>query len=108
MQLLKSRDFLFYLMKGLELLPPVSETVYRGVPGAHLAIVRSKYLLDGDVHWSAFNSTTTNIDKAKRFAEGPVCYCNALWYSLELQLTLLLQGGVIFRIKILNGRRVTA
>jgi hypothetical protein len=105
MQLLKSRDFLFYLMKGLELLPPVSGTVYRGIPGAHLAIVRSKYLLGGDVHWSAFNSTTTNIDKAKRFAQGPVCYYGI---ALELQLTLLLQGGVIFRIKILNGRRVTA
>ena len=27
-QLLQARDFLFFLMKGLEQLPPVSETVY--------------------------------------------------------------------------------
>jgi hypothetical protein len=72
-QLLKSRDFLFYLMKGLEQLPPVSETVFRGIPACHLAMVRSKYLLGGDVHWSAFNSTSTDVDKAKRFAQGPVC-----------------------------------
>jgi hypothetical protein len=72
-QLLKSRDYLFYLMKGLEQLPPVSETVFRGIPGCHLAMIRSKYLLGGDVHWSAFNSTSTDVDKAKRFAQGPVC-----------------------------------
>jgi hypothetical protein len=46
-------------MKGLEQLPPVSETVFRGIPGCHLAMVRSKYLLGGDVHFSAFNSTST-------------------------------------------------
>jgi hypothetical protein len=74
-QLLQSRDFLFYLMKGLEQLPTVKETVYRGIPGAHLAMVRGRYLMGSDVHWSAFNSTSTNIDKAKRFAQGPVrCY----------------------------------
>lgn len=28
LQLLQARDFLFFLMKGLEQLPPASETVY--------------------------------------------------------------------------------
>lgn len=74
-QLLKARDFLFYLMKGLEQLPAANETVYRGIPGSHLAMVRSKYLLGSDVHWSAFNSTSTSIEKAKRFAHEPVCSC---------------------------------
>ena len=70
--LMQQSDFLYFLMKGLEQLPPASETVYRGIPGAHLAMVRSRYLLGSDVHWSAFNSTSTSIDKAKRFAQGPV------------------------------------
>ncbi len=37
-----------------------------------MAMVRSKYLLGSDVHWSAFNSTSTSIAKAKRFAQAPV------------------------------------
>lgn len=45
---------------------------FRGIPGAHLAMVKSKYLLGSDVHWSAFNSTSTNIAKTKQFAQAPV------------------------------------
>jgi hypothetical protein len=50
-------------------------------------------------------STSSSLVKAKTFAQAPVrarwrCRCGSA------QLTRL-QGGIIFRIKILNGRRVT-
>ena len=68
---------------------------YRGIPAAHLAMVQQRYLDGSDVHWSAFNrcdavtcvlrvcafchapliSTTTSLDKAKDFAQAPVCDC---------------------------------
>ena len=95
-------------MKGLEQLPAANETVYRGIPGARMAMVRSRYLLGIDVHWSAFNSTSTGIDKAKRFAQGPVSRRRIFPWTSCVLIRFALQGGVIFRMRILNGRRVTA
>jgi hypothetical protein len=82
------RPYLTYLMRGLQALPEVQTTCYRGVPPECLPIVQAKYIQGMDVHWSAFTSCALSIDTAKTFAQ---------------QL-----GGVIFRIKILSARDVRA
>ena len=84
----KLKPYLAYLIRGLTKLPAVEELVYRGVPSSNLDIVRGKYRSGVQVHWSAFTSTSTNIITAKKFAQGP--------------------GGIIFRIRAVQGRRVDA
>jgi hypothetical protein len=88
MRLLK--PFLSFLMEGMSLLPAVAGKMKRGVPGTdeNLQLMRMYYKMGMDVHWSSFTSTTTSLDKAKQFAEGP--------------------GGIIFRIEVLYGRSVAA
>ncbi len=80
------RPFLTYLMTGLSKLPSVEATVHRGIPVSSVEVVREKYRRGVDIHWSAFTSTTTNIEKAKKFAGV---------------------GGIIFRINVLQGRSIT-
>jgi len=81
------KPYLAYLMRGLELLPPVRSKVYRGIPGdaTTIALVDSKYSEGKEIYWSAFTSTSTDLNKAKDFA-GP--------------------GGIIFCIRIFSGRFV--
>ena len=81
------KPYLAYLMRALAKFPAVETTVYRGIPAESLGIVQEKYRVGTKVHWSAFTSTSTNIITAKQFAQGP--------------------GGIIFRVKILNGRSVS-
>lgn len=87
-KMMRLKPFLTYLMRGLTLLPPTEATVYRGIPVSATDIVKDKYRTGAPVHWSAFTSTTTNLKKAQDFAskEGP--------------------GGIIFRIKCIQGRSV--
>ena len=80
--------YLAYLMRGLSKLPAVEELVYRGVPACNLDIVHDKYKEGVRIHWTAFTSTSSDIIKAKEFAQGP--------------------GGIIFRIRAVQGRRVAA
>lgn len=84
-KMIQIKPFLTYLMRGLTALPVVSGLVYRGVPAATRATIEEHYRLSTDVHWSAFTSTTLNLDSAREFAEAP--------------------GGVIFRLTLLNGGR---
>ena len=80
--------YLASLMRGLSKLPAVEELVYRGVPACNLDIVHDKYKEGVRIHWTAFTSTSSDIIKAKEFAQGP--------------------GGIIFRIRAVQGRRVAA
>jgi hypothetical protein len=80
------KPYIAYMMRGLMKLPVYEGIVYRGIPGSQLELVRSGYKSGVDVHWSAFTSTTSNLQAAKQFAQGP--------------------GGVIFRIRTHSGRRI--
>ena len=62
--------------------------MYRGVPACNLDIVHDKYKEGVRTHWTAFTSNSSDIIKAKEFAQGP--------------------GGIIFRIRAVQGRRVAA
>jgi hypothetical protein len=79
------RPYLWYFMRSLESLPRINTRVYRGIGKNQLALVKERYELMTHVHWSAFSSTTTSIDIAKRFAQ---------------------RGGIIFRILIHDGRNI--
>jgi NAD:arginine ADP-ribosyltransferase len=81
----KLKAFLSYLMSGLTKLPPVNATVYRGVPITTMSMTKEKYSEGMNIHWSAFNSTTTSIKKAKFFAKT---------------------GGIILRIMVKSGRSI--
>jgi len=59
--------------------------MYRGVPSNQLPVIVDKYESACPVYLSGFTSATVDVSVAKRFA-GP--------------------GGVIFRIKVCNGRKV--
>ncbi len=63
------QPYLWYLMTGLSELPAVEATVFRGVPFLAMDLIKQHYSQGVDVHWSAFTSTTTNINKAKSFAQ---------------------------------------
>ena len=80
----KLQAYLYYLMTALAKLNAVKDVVYRGIPSSHKQNVEDIYLSGSKIHWSAFTSTTTSLDKAKVFAEG--------------------KGGIIFRIRCLTGR----
>jgi hypothetical protein len=80
------RPYLTYLMRGLQALPAVHTVCYRGVPPDCVPLVRAKYLLGSDVHWSAFTSCTPELRVAKQFAKQP--------------------GGVIFRVVVQTARDV--
>jgi len=83
------KPYLAYLMRGLELLPSIRAEVYRGIPGipSVIELLDSKYSEGKEIYWSAFTSTSTNLQRAKNFA-GP--------------------RGVIFRIRVFSGRLVHA
>jgi hypothetical protein len=81
------KPYLSYMMRGLMKLPVFEGIVYRGIPDTQLELVRSSYKGGVDVHWSAFTSTTSNLQAAKSFAQGV--------------------GGVIFRIRTHTGRRIS-
>lgn len=86
----KLKPFLAYLMGGISRLPLYAGEVQRGVPGTkeNLLMVRQHYLQGMGIFWNAFTSTSTSAVKAKSFAGG----C----------------GGIIFRIKVVNGRSIAA
>ncbi len=87
-KMIRLKPYIYYLMAGLSELPPISGVVYRGVPNTSMEIIKQNYLLGNDIHWSAFTSTTTDIVQAKQFA------------------MLQGDGGILFRITILTGRRI--
>ena len=80
------RPYLYYLMTGLERLPTFAGTVYRGIPEAELDTIRRTYRKTRHVWWSAFTSTSTSVALAKQFAG---------------------KGGVVFRIEVEDGRRIS-
>lgn len=67
--------YLYYMQKALGKIPPVSKTVYRGIPGTtqykgkqentvKLISENYKHL----VKWTSYSSTTTDFDEARKFA----------------------------------------
>eukprot|EP01045_Picozoa_sp_COSAG04_P021203 COSAG04_NODE_2257_length_4433_cov_2.916244_1_plen_656_part_00 len=58
--------FLWHLMAALKVLPDVAGTFYRGM---HDVPNLDRYTKEERIHWSGFNSTSTNPDVAKRFHE---------------------------------------
>ena len=71
-------------MRGLSSLPAVSGAVYRGVPPACLMVVREKYIEGTDIYWSAFTSTSKDINRAKGFAECTgVCMFMCLFVCVD-------------------------
>eukprot|EP00727_Mastigamoeba_balamuthi_P012996 m51a1_g8319 hypothetical protein (810) ;mRNA; f:119496-123757 len=77
--------YLYYLMNGLKKLPDVDEVLYRGIPADKAKMLEKEYAMGRRIRWTAFSSTTNNLEVAKNFA-GP--------------------GGVIFRIKGNSGRNI--
>ena len=82
----KLQAYLCYLMTALSKLNAVTRTVYRGISSSQKQFIEDNYLLGSKIHWSAFTSTTTSLEKAKRFTEE--------------------DGGIIFRIKCQTGRSI--
>ena len=53
------RDFLWFLMNGLEQLPPFRGTVYLGIPNDSIDIVLQHHSQGSTVYWSGFTSTSS-------------------------------------------------
>jgi hypothetical protein len=82
------KPYLGYMMQALAALPDWRGVVYRGIPGSERAVVEGQYKEGSTVHWSSFTSTTTTLATARDFARDG--------------------GGVVFVIKVLQGRSVRA
>jgi len=82
--MLKWRGFLYYFFSALHKIQDSSITVYRGIT-SELSEIQRNYYGGKKIHWSAFSSTTTDIEVAKRFASN---------------------SKIIFAIKILNGKDI--
>ena len=79
------KPYLCFLMRGLAALPEFAGVVFRGIPSEALPVVRDRYLVGSDIHWSSFTSTATSLSaKVRQFAGGP--------------------GGIVFRITVCSGR----
>jgi hypothetical protein len=79
------KPYLYFLMSGLNKLPPVKITCYRGIPKEEMEIIQKNYKQGLKIHWSAFTSTTSSLKKAADFAKP---------------------NGIIFRIKVQSGRSI--
>ena len=70
--------FIWHLVQGLNALPDVEATVYRGIQG----INPQDYKRNKKIHWSGFTSTSTNPAVSRSF------------------------GGVMFEIQVVNGKDI--
>jgi hypothetical protein len=66
----KCEPYLYYLMKGLEALPPVGADVivWRGVSREGRDELLKHYIMGRRVHWSSFSSATLERKVAEEFA----------------------------------------
>ena len=70
--------FIWHLVQGLNALPDVEATVYRGIHG----INPQDYKRNKKIHWSGFTSASTNLAVSRNF------------------------GGVLFEIQVVNGKDI--
>jgi len=75
--------YLYFMQKALSKLPNLKVVVYRGVPDHKL--IEDNYTKGRQIHWSAFSSTSTNLNSACEFAT-PM--------------------GIVLSIQILNGKSI--
>eukprot|EP01124_Arcella_intermedia_P027430 TRINITY_DN5368_c0_g1_i6.p1 TRINITY_DN5368_c0_g1~~TRINITY_DN5368_c0_g1_i6.p1 ORF type:complete len:326 (+),score=113.74 TRINITY_DN5368_c0_g1_i6:48-980(+) len=78
--------YLFFIFKGLDKLPSVSTTIFRGIPKELKSKIKQEYKQGRPIHWSGFSSGTENIETAKTFAG---------------------ENGIIFEIKVKNGKSIS-
>ena len=83
------RPYLTYFMSAMAKLPPINDTVYRGVTiDGELREEIKKYAVGTKVHWSAFTSTSTDVASALQFKDGN-------------------RSLLIFELKVVNGRNLS-
>eukprot|EP01106_Pelomyxa_sp_JSP_P005615 TRINITY_DN1892_c0_g1_i1.p1 TRINITY_DN1892_c0_g1~~TRINITY_DN1892_c0_g1_i1.p1 ORF type:complete len:299 (+),score=42.05 TRINITY_DN1892_c0_g1_i1:823-1719(+) len=80
------KGYRYFLHHGLSKLPPVVGKVYRGVEASKRAQVESHYTPGRIIRWTGYTSTSMRLEPSKVFA-GP--------------------GGVVFRVNIKTGRKIS-
>jgi len=75
-----------YTLKALALLPPVEATCFRGFADGRDSIL-VHYKQGRPIQWGAFTSTTTDVARARGFAQSAA-------------------AGVVFKITVLSGRDI--
>jgi hypothetical protein len=78
------QGYLYYLLNGLKKLPDVKAQVFRGISDVSVSKLSQEYWQGRKIHWSAFSSSTTSIETAKKFSASKL----------------------IFRIDIINGKNI--
>jgi len=78
----KWEGYIWYLQSALSKLPDVSLTVYRGIEANHESILQN-YKKGRKIQWSGYSSTTTDLNRARKFAR---------------------EGGVIVSVSVLSGK----
>jgi len=77
------KGYLYFLQKGLSCLDNQKIKVYRGIPQEKLSLIQKEYTLGRRIHWSAYTSTSSDIDTALGFASP---------------------GGIIMEISVTTGK----
>jgi len=78
------RGYLHYLFTALNKIKNEEQTVYRGIE-SKLDIIKNLYTYRKRIHWSAFSSSTTDIEVAKKYAA---------------------ESKIMFRINVVNGKDI--
>ena len=62
----KWQGYIFYILNALRKLPAIEADVFRG--NNNSAAVAGEYTIGRKIHWSAFTSSTPDVQVAKGFA----------------------------------------
>ena len=82
------KGYLFYLMRALDILPPQTLTVYRGIATPQgLDAMEQNYQPGRPVQWRSFTSTSSDVKSCKLFVKDK-------------------DHGVIFKIDVVSGRDI--
>jgi len=77
--------YLWFFQQALSKLPDLDLDVYRGIDTRGAPIIKKEYAVGRPIHWSAYSSTTSDVEVAQDFAGS---------------------SGIILKIKIFNGKSV--
>jgi len=80
---LKWSGYLYFLQSALSKLPNEELVVYRGIPD--IDIIKTQYPQGQSIHWSAYTSTSVQMNTARNFAKS---------------------DGVVMKINVVNGKKL--
>jgi len=89
----KWRGYLFYLQNALQKFPPITSTVYRGIPFKEYSTIEREYKIKCPIYWSGYTSTSPNLNVVQGFAgENGIIMCIKIYSGRMIKEYSILKG----------------